>query len=72
MPEPETGRDISRIFQLADEAGLAVILQNNKPAYIILPFSDYEKIIEARTGLISRTADEVISENAEALRELAR
>ena len=47
-------------------------MKNNKPRYMVLRFSEYDKIIEARNKFISAAVDDVISENLEALAELAK
>jgi len=51
---------------------MAVILKNNKPRYMVLSFQEYDEIQAARRKLFADAADTVISENLEALRELAK
>ena len=58
-----------------DEEGLAVILKNNKPKYIVVSFDEYDEIktaMQNRKKKISDLADELLSENMEALTELAK
>ena len=44
----------------------------NKPRYMVLDFSEYDEIQEARRKLFNETADSIIAENIEALLELAK
>ena len=71
----EANQNFSKVTRLVDEEGLAVILKNNKPKYIVVSFDEYEKIAAARENrrnLIDNAADELIRENMEALEELAK
>ncbi|MCL2557929.1 MAG: type II toxin-antitoxin system Phd/YefM family antitoxin [Treponema sp.] len=68
----EAGQNFSKIARLVDESGMAVILKNDTPRYMVLSYSEYAGIQEARRALFDATADAVISENIEALSELAK
>ncbi len=71
----EANQNFSKVTRLVDEEGLAVILKNNKPKYIVVSFDEYDKIAaarESRRNLIDNAADELIRENMEALEELAK
>ena len=57
---------------MVDENGMAVILKNNKPRYMVVNFTEYEEIRMARATLIAKTADKLIDENMEAFKELAK
>ena len=72
VPMTEANQNFSKVVRLVDEGGMAVIMKNNKPRYMVLRFSEYDKILEAREKFISATVDDVISENLEALTELAK
>ena len=70
----EANQNFSKVTRLVDEEGLAVILKNNKPKYIVVSFDEYDKIAAARENrrnLIDNAADELISENRNALEKLA-
>ena len=70
----EANQNFSKVTRLVDEEGLAVILKNNKPKYIVVSFDEYDKIAAARENrrnLIDNAADELIGENKNALEELA-
>jgi antitoxin Phd len=68
----EANQNFSKVVRLVDESGMAVILKNNKPRYMVMSFSEYDKIQAARRKLFAETTDAVIDENLEALSELAK
>jgi antitoxin Phd len=68
----EANRNFSKVVRLIDENGTAVILQNNKPRYMVLSFQEYDEIQTMRRKLFNTATDSVISENLVALRELAK
>lgn len=75
VPMTEANQNFSKVTRLVDEAGLAVILKNNKPRYIVVDFEEYEEIQSARAARrqkIEAMADQMISDNLEAFQELAR
>lgn len=75
VPMTEANQNFSKVTRLVDEAGLAVILKNNKPRYIVVDFEEYEALQAARAARkqkVEATADQFIEENMEALRELAQ
>jgi antitoxin Phd len=72
VPMTEANQNFSKVARLVDKSGMAVILKNNKPRYMVLSFSEYDKIQAARAKFIGSAADAVIAENLEALRKLAQ
>lgn len=71
----EANQNFSKVTRLVDETGLAVILKNNKPRYIVVDFEEYDALQTARAARkqkVEATADQLIEENMEALRELAK
>ena len=72
VPMTEANQNFSKVVRLVDESGMAVILKNNKPRYMVLNFSEYDEIQAARSKMINEAADKVIAENMEALLELAK
>jgi len=71
----EANQNFSKVTRLVDEEGLAVILKNNKPKYVVVSFDEYDEIktaMQNRKKKISDLADELLSENMEALTELAK
>jgi antitoxin Phd len=72
VPMTEANQNFSKVVRLVDESGMAVILKNNKPRYMVLSFSEYDEIQSARQKFIGAAVDNVIAENLEALIELAQ
>jgi len=72
VPMTEANQNFSRVVRMVDETGMAVIMKNNKPRYMVVDFSEYEEIKKARAAFIDKTADKLIDENLEAFKELAK
>lgn len=71
----EANQNFSKVVRVVDEEGLAVILKNNKPKYIVVGFDEYDEIqtaLQLRKQKIASAAEELLSENMEAFRELAK
>lgn len=71
----DANQNFSKVVRLVDESGLAVILKNNKPKYVVVNFEEYNDITAAmqmRKAKIDAVADKLIDENLEALQELAK
>lgn len=75
VPMTEANQNFSKVVRVVDESGLAVILKNNKPRYVVVDFDEYDTIAAAmqmRKAKIDSAADKLIDENMEALLELAK
>lgn len=75
VPMTEANQNFSKVTRLVDEAGLVVILKNNKPRYVVVDFEEYDALQAARAARkqkVAAAADQLIEENLEALRELAK
>lgn len=75
VPMTEANQNFSKVTRLVDEAGLAVILKNNKPRYIVVNFEEYDEFQAARAARkqqVEAIADRLIAENLEAFQELAK
>lgn len=71
----EANQNFSKVVRVVDESGMAVILKNNKPRYIVVGFDEYDEIktaMEARKTQIDTLTDAVIDENMDALLELSK
>ena len=71
----EANQNFSKVTRLVDDEGIAVILKNNKPKYIVVNFDEYDVIKTARENrkkMIDAAADDLIRENMDALLELAK
>lgn len=74
VPMTEANQNFSKVTRLVDESGMAVILKNNKPRYVVVDFAEYDKIQTAqaqRRERVSAAADRLIAENLEAFQDLA-
>jgi antitoxin Phd len=72
VPMTEANQNFSKVVRLVEESGIAVILKNNKPRYVVTKFSEYDEIQTARNKLFAATVDNIIEDNMEALLELAK
>lgn len=71
----DANQNFSKVVKLVDKDGMAVILKNNKPRYIIVDFDEYDSVsasLEMRKQKINTAADKIIDENIEAFLELAK
>lgn len=75
VPMTEANQNFSKVTRLVDQAGLAVILKNNRPRYIVVDFAEYDEIQAAKAARKQRVeavADQLIADNLEAFQELAK
>ena len=75
VPMTEANQNFSKVVRTVDESGMAVILKNNKPRYVVVDFDEYDTIAAAMQMhkiKIDSTAEKLIDENMEALLELAK
>lgn len=75
VPMTEANQNFSRVVRAVDDNGMAVILKNNKPRYIVVDFDEYELIVSNmidRRERIDSAVDKILSENMEAFLELAK
>lgn len=75
VPMTDANQNFSKVVRIVDEDGMAVILKNNKPRYVIVDFEEYELIAEAREARkqkIAETSNAILEENMEAFLELAK
>ncbi|MBQ3127420.1 MAG: type II toxin-antitoxin system Phd/YefM family antitoxin [Clostridia bacterium] len=75
VPMTDANQNFSKVVRMVDEGGMAVILKNNKPKYVVVDFSEYDSIaaaIQLRNQRIEAVADEILEENMETFTELAK
>lgn len=75
VPMTEANQNFSKVVRLVEQEGLAVIMKNNKPRYVVVEFSEYDEIQAARNArraTINAAADKVLNDNMEAFLELAK
>ena len=75
VPMTHANQNFSKVTRIVDMDGMAVIMKNNKPRYIVVDFDEYETVstaIQMRKQKVDAVTDSVIDENMEALLELAK
>ena len=75
VPMTDANQNFSKVVRLVDQDGMAVILKNNQPRYVVVDFKEYEMIAAAmqmRKAKINAAAEALIDENIEAFLELAK
>ena len=68
----EANQNFSKVARLVDERGAAVILKNNTPRYLILEFSQAEKIQAADDEDVLNLSARLMAKNHAAYEELAK
>ncbi len=74
VPMTEASENFAGVTQLVDRTGLAVILKNDKPRYVVLDFDAYDALQEAREArrnTVDTLADQLIADNLTAFQALA-
>lgn len=75
VPMTDANQNFSKVVRMVDENGMAVIMKNNKPRYIVVDFEEYEAfsaMMKIRNQKIDETANKIIDENLEVFLELAK
>ena len=78
VPMTEANQNFSKVARLVDETGLAVILKNNTPKYLVIDFSGAEQLLQGKTERTADTEDvlaiseQLIQKNMEAYEVLAK
>lgn len=68
----EANQNFSKIARMVDENGAAVILKNNKPRYILIAYSQLEKIEKADDMEVDEVAKKILTKHMGAFEELAK
>lgn len=68
----EANQNFSKVTRLVDENGAAIILKNNVPRYVIMEFSEAEKLHFAPNEDLSQISKRMIEKNIEAYKELEK
>ena len=68
----EAHQNFSKVARLVDERGAAVILKNNTPRYLILEFSQAEKMQAADDEDVLNLSARLMAKNHAAYEELAK
>ena len=67
----EANQNFSKVARLVDEQGSAVILKNNVPRYLIVDFSQAERMQAAEDEDVMQISKRLIQQNRAAYEELA-
>lgn len=68
----EANQNFSKVARLVDENGSVIILKNNVPRYVIMEFSEVEKMQTASDEDVNEISRRLIAQNLEAYKELAK
>ena len=68
----EANQNFSKVARLVAEKGSAVILKNNVPRYLVIEFSQVEKLQEAEEEDVLRISERLLLQNREAYEVLAQ
>ena len=69
----EANQNFSKVARLADETGAAVILKNNSPKYVLLEFSQLQKLSDVQEApSVAEIGKKILARNHLAFEELAK
>ena len=69
----EANQNFSKVARLADETGAAVILKNNSPQYVLLEFSQLQKLSDVQEAQsVAEIGKKILARNHRAFEELAK
>ena len=68
----EANQNFSRVARMVDENGVAVILKNNVPRYVLVEFSQMENEQTAEDEDVLAVSRRLIAKNRRAYEELAK
>ena len=69
----EANQNFSKVARLADETGAAVILKNNSPKYVLLEFSQLQKLSDVEEApSVAEIGKKILARNHRAFEELAK
>ncbi len=68
----EANQNFSQVARVVDEKGSAVILKNNVPRYLVIEFSQAERLQEAEDEDVLRILERLLAQNREAYEVLAQ
>ncbi len=68
----EANQNFSKVTRTVDEKGSVIILKNNIPRYIVIDFKKLEQLGISVNESLESLASQILQDNLEAFRELAR
>ena len=68
----EANQNFSRVARLVDENGVAVILKDNTPRYVIIEYSQFQNDEFADDETVKKIGEIIVKRHIEAFKELAK
>ncbi|MCX7951918.1 MAG: type II toxin-antitoxin system Phd/YefM family antitoxin [Clostridiales bacterium] len=68
----EANQNFSKVARMVDENGVAVILKNNTPRYVLIDYSKLEKNAIADNSTVEEVANNILTKHLKAFEELAK
>ena len=68
----EANQNFSKVTRTVDEKGSVIILKNNAPRYIVIDFKKLEQLGISVNESLESLASQILQDNLEAFRELAK
>ncbi|MFP3043552.1 type II toxin-antitoxin system Phd/YefM family antitoxin [Treponema primitia] len=68
----EANQNFSKVTRMVDKNGSAIILKNNVPQYMVIPFKLAEQAQTVADEELFALSDKLMAENSEVYRELAK
>ena len=68
----EANQNFSKVARMVDENGVAVILKNNTPRYVLLDYSKLQDNMEADNEMLEDVATRLLEKHKKAFEELAK
>lgn len=68
----EANQNFSKVARLVDENGVAVILKNNTPRYVLLPYSQFEAEECADSATVEEIGQSILKMHLEEFKEIEK
>ena len=68
----EANQNFSKVARLTDQYGAVTIMKNNKPRYMVIDFSQYEKMQAAEDDAVMASSNKLMKRNKKVYEELAK
>jgi antitoxin Phd len=68
----DANQNFSKVARMADENGAAVILKNNTPRYVLIPFSQFQSEETATNEDVNLIGKKLVSQYRKAFEVLAK
>jgi len=68
----EANQNFSKVARKVDEKGSVIIMKNNSPSYVVLNFKKLQELHTSDKDRTEKLASNILSDNIEAFKELAK